>query len=164
MILQRYVYVLAVLQNIDLSDDLLCKENLRRFKDVFNELLCNTIKSDINEAWIEGFLFSIFYQNAEILPQKRVMGTVRNNDKRTGRKLDLLVKMKNHCFIIEESLIESDEAALSKLITKEYYKEVEELKLPYMLIGLAVEKNIEGIATVSMAYLLNTYEGEGKIV
>lgn len=67
--------------------------------------------------------------------------------------------MKDRCFVVEESLIQSGEKALKKLIKKQYFREAVATGLDYMLIGIGIHK-IEGKEVdVSICYLINKKEG-----
>jgi hypothetical protein len=135
-----------------------CETNLKMFKVLLTDMLNS--EDTINEAWLECFLFTIFYQSSKIQPQIKVEETAKKGDMRTAKVLDLFITMDSKCFVIEETLIGSGEEALEKLIEKKYYKKVDGRGLPYMLIGMGLQKTTQGHVDITMSCLINKIKGK----
>ncbi len=149
--------------NMKMSSDDKVKENLKIVKGVLCKILKK--KTNINERWFESFLFTVFVQHTEIFVQEKVERTGgRKKDRRYAKVLDTFVLSKDRCFLFEESMKLSGEDASKKIIRKQYYKQVENAKLPYILIGLGVGKDQEGKFNVTISFLLNKKTGNGVIV
>jgi len=150
---------------MNMSDATSVQRELQEVKIILNKLLSRTKKEKLNEAWFESFLFSIFFQDCKIKQQKKIHETVKKNDRRTATKLDLFIETIDRCFVFEETLeMKSANAALHKLIKKSYHIEATKSNKPYLLIGIKVDEDRDGIVDISMSYLCNTFEGKGEDV
>lgn len=70
--------------------------------------------------------------------------------------------MEDKCFVFEESLIESAQDTMKKLINKQYYIPAIKTGLPYLLIAISLSKDDLGRRSLELCYLRNTTEGEGR--
>ena len=152
-----------------LSMDMRCKQdcqtNLVKVKKTLNTLLCDKKVSDLNEAWLESFLFHVFIETFEIKQQEKVLETTRHNDLRTAKKLDLFLQFNDRCFVFEETINpKNKQDSLSKLLGRKYYINAQNTGLDYLLIGIDVCENDKGFVNIDMRYLHNTHLGEGEDV
>ena len=142
-----------------------CHTNLVKLKETLNTLLCEKKVSDLNEAWLESFLFHVFIETFEIKQQEKVLETTRNNDLRTAKKLDLCLQFNDRCFVFEETINpKNKQDSLSKLLERKYYINAQNTGLNYLLIGIDVRENDAGFINIDMRYLHNTHSGEGEDV
>lgn len=149
----------TLFKNMNFSSKEDCKIKMASFKKILVELLSEKPYDHLNEAWFECFLYSIFFQSAEVInSQIKVEETAINNDMRTAKVLDLFMKLEEKIFIFEETMVCSGEGALEKLIKKRYYLKAGQSK-SYMLIGIGVHQRKPDLSDISISFIINSVEG-----
>ena len=72
--------------NMNMLDENSCRENLQEVKKTLNVLLCET--KELNKAWLESFLFQVFFQQFSIKQQAKVAGTSKKKGRRFWKVMD----------------------------------------------------------------------------